>query len=249
MEAVKLRTYDGVQLAASLYLPEPGTDWAEGIIVCHGLGSRKENYADFGVRASEAGFAVLAIDLRGHGKSGGRLDGNVFNDVAAALSYLQSRPEVNPMSIAIRGSSMGGWLAVHTAAHLVDLTAVVAYCPPTESLLNITVEEIAMVQRGHASTVVSGDIPRVDVDSLMRLLYRLDIRKAARRINPRPLLLVHCEGDKVVPSHTSQTIYAAAEEPKAFWLLEGGDHRFAQHDPDTDMRMLEWLSMVRSGRR
>src|SRR5438045_4932448 len=85
MEAVKLRTYDGVQLAASLYLPEPGTDWAEGIIVCHGLGSRKENYADFGVRASEAGFAVLAIDLRGHGKSGGRLDGNVFNDVAAAL--------------------------------------------------------------------------------------------------------------------------------------------------------------------
>src|SRR5947207_13504939 len=95
-EAVKLTTYDEIELAANLYLPEQGEGWADGIIVCHGFGSRKESYADFGERASGMGFAVLAMDLRGHGESQGEVDGNIFNDVAAALLYLQSRPEVNP---------------------------------------------------------------------------------------------------------------------------------------------------------
>src|SRR5438067_2161510 len=99
MEAARLTTYDGVELAANLYLPEPAEEWANGIIVCHGFGSRKENYADFGERASSVGIAVLIMDLRGHGESGGAVDENMFNDVAAGLSYMQSRPEVNPTSI------------------------------------------------------------------------------------------------------------------------------------------------------
>src|SRR5437879_3558030 len=186
METVQLKTYDNIKLAANLYLPASGRDWADGIIVCHGFGSRKENYADFGERASAAGLAVLTMDLRGHGESRGQVDANIFNDVAAALAYMQSRPEVNPTRVAIRGASMGGWLAIHTAAHLVDLAPVVAYCPPNESLMTITMEEVAMVLRGHSSNVVPSELPRVDVNSFVTLLYRVDVREAARRINTRP---------------------------------------------------------------
>jgi fermentation-respiration switch protein FrsA (DUF1100 family) len=245
-EAVKFTTYDDVELAANLYLPEAGEGWADGIIVCHGFGSCKESYVDFGERASGMGFAVLAMDLRGHGESQGEMDGNLFNDVAAALLYLQSRPEVNPTSISIRGASMGGWLAIHTAAHLIDITSVVAYCPVSETLLAILIEEVSMVQRGHASSVVPGDLPRVDVSSMARLLYRLDIARVARRISPRPLLLVHSEGDEVVPSYVSQRIYDSVSEPKSLWLLSGGNHHFAQHDPDLDRRVLEWLRHART---
>ena len=245
-EAVKFTTYDDVELAANLYLPAAGEGWADGIIVCHGFGSCKESYVDFGERASGMGFAVLAMDLRGHGESQGEMDGNLFNDVAAALLYLQSRPEVNPTSISIRGASMGGWLAIHTAAHLIDITSVVAYCPINETLLAILIEEVSMVQRGHASSLVPDDLPRVDVGSMARLLYRLDIARVARRISPRPLLLVHSEGDQVVPPHVSQRIYDSAPEPKSLWLLPGGDHHFAQHDPDTDTRVLQWLRQTRA---
>src|SRR6478609_288897 len=106
MEAVQFTTYDGLTLKANLYLPA-GNSWVPGIVVCHGFGSSKERHADFGEQAASLGFAALIMDLRGHGESEGMLDGNVFNDVAASLTYLQGRPEVNPTRIAVRGSSMG----------------------------------------------------------------------------------------------------------------------------------------------
>lgn len=245
MEQVTFSTYDDVRLAANLYLPQGDEVWWPGIVVCHGFGSNKDHHAVFGERAAAAGFAALIVDLRGHGESGGEVDANLFNDVAAAFHYLQSRPEVNPMSVGIRGSSMGGWLAIHTAAHLKEIAPVVAYCPANEAHLTILMEEVAMVQRGHPSPLVHGTPPRVNVNSTLQLLYRLDVHKAARRIQPRQLLLIQCEGDEVVPAHTAQRIYDEAQEPKTLWLLPGGDHRFAQHDPETDARVFDWLQLAR----
>src|SRR5205823_1093552 len=114
-----------------------------------------------------------------------------------------------------------------------------AYCTVNVTLLATLIEEVSMVQRGHTSSVVPGDLPRVGVTSTAKLLYRLDITRVARRINPRPLLLVHSEDDEVVPSHVSQRIYDSVSEPKSLWLLPGGDHHFAQHDPDTDNLVLQ----------
>jgi fermentation-respiration switch protein FrsA (DUF1100 family) len=248
MEQARLTTYDGIELAANLYLPEKGEgpgEWSPGLIVCHGFGSSKEQHADFGEMAAAHGFATLVLDLRGHGESDGEVDANIFNDVAAALQYLQSRPEVNPTSIGIRGSSLGGWLAIHTAAHLKDISPVVVYAPANEAGLTILMEEVALVQRGHSSPMVPENPPRVNVNSMIHLLYRLDAAKSARRIYPRPLLIIHSEGDETVPSHVSERLYSSLQEPKTLWLLPGGDHRFAQHDPDTNARVLEWLDMSR----
>jgi dienelactone hydrolase len=244
VEAVRFTTYDDVELAAHLYLPEHREEWAPGIIVCHGFGSRKENYTDFGRTAAQSGVAALIMDLRGHGESGGQVDANIFNDVAAALLYMQERPEVNPTSISIRGTSMGGWLALHTAVHLQDLSPVVAVCPINEMWLTALMDDVSRVQRGHSSSFVTGEGPRVDVNSVMDLVYNmgLNVSRAARGISPRPLLLVHCEGDEWVPSQISQQIYDTAREPKTLWLLPGGNHHFAQHDPETDARILAWLS-------
>ena len=247
METVRFTTYDGVELAANLYLPEKlNGEWSPGIIVCHGFGSNKENHADFAEIAMQKGFAVLIPDLRGHGESGGEVDANIFNDVAAALQYIQARPEVNPTSIALRGSSMGGWLALHTGAHLKDISPIVAYCPASEALMLVLMEEVGIVQRGHKSPVIGENPPRVNVNSMIQLLYKLDVGKAARRIHPRPLLLVHCEHDEQVPLHVSETIYKAAEEPKSLWILPDGDHRFASHDPETNKRALDWLEVHKS---
>jgi cephalosporin-C deacetylase-like acetyl esterase len=245
MEPVRFTTYDDIEIAANLYMPGRRGTWVPAVIVCHDFASNKEEHREFGEAASAAGFATLIMDLRGHGESGGEIDSNIFNDVAGALSYLQGRDDVNPLSIAIRGIGMGGWLAIHTSAHLKDITPVVAIAPVSEAQLTILMEEVAIVQRGHTSPLVAGVPPRANVNSTMKLIYRLDILKAARRINPRPFLLIHCEDDEVVPAHTSQQIYDEVREPKSLWLLPSCDHRFAQYDAETTHRTLDWLGVTR----
>src|SRR6266540_2260782 len=88
--------HDG--LAYTLWLPERPP--AGGIVVLHGAGSCKENHHDMARAARAAGFAAVCFDMRGHGATGGALNGRALADVASICSLL-------PRPIALRGSSMG----------------------------------------------------------------------------------------------------------------------------------------------
>ena len=80
-------------------------------MILHGAGSRKENHADMGRAAAAAGLATVRYDMRGHGETGGLLDGRALEDVAAAAALLPAG-----LPFALRGSSMGGYLALVAAA-------------------------------------------------------------------------------------------------------------------------------------
>ncbi len=80
------------------------------MVILHGAGSCKENHADMARAAAAAGLVALRFDMRGHGETGGRLDGRAIADVAAAAALLPRAPVV------LRGSSMGGYLALVAAA-------------------------------------------------------------------------------------------------------------------------------------
>jgi len=81
-------TVDG--LAYVLYLPEG--EARGGVVTCHGAGSVKENHLDF-VRACRAhGMAAVAFDQRGHGATGGRMDGRAVGDVVTVASVLPDGP-------------------------------------------------------------------------------------------------------------------------------------------------------------
>ena len=64
------------------------------------------------------GWVVLSFDFRGHGASDGCINSRTIHDVGAALAWLQAQPGVDPARIAVRGSSMGGYFAIHAAAAL-----------------------------------------------------------------------------------------------------------------------------------
>src|SRR5215213_5761600 len=100
-----------------------------GMVILHGAGSRKENHADMAAAATAAGLAVVRYDMRGHGVTGGLLDGRALDDVAAAAALLPAG-----LPFALRGSSMGGYLALVAAEHA-GAAAVVAVCPAPAPLL------------------------------------------------------------------------------------------------------------------
>src|SRR5918997_1071558 len=120
-------TDSAAALAHVLDMPE-GEPWG-GLVILHGAGSRKENHADMAAAAAAFGLAVVRFDMRGHGETGGMLDGRAPDDVAAAAALL---PDGLPL--ALRGSSMGGYLALIAAEHA-GAAAVVAICPAPAPLL------------------------------------------------------------------------------------------------------------------
>lgn len=122
---VKFRTVDEVALAG-WYIPS-GNHAAVALL--HGAGSTRSNVLEHAVALAHHGYGVLLFDARGHGRSGGRaMDFGWYGDedVTAAVSFLQTQPDVDDDLIAAVGLSMGGEEAIGAAASDRRIRAVVA---------------------------------------------------------------------------------------------------------------------------
>jgi uncharacterized protein len=200
-------------LAYALFVPE-GEPRA-GVVILHGAGSAKESHFDFARGCRADGIAALAYDARGHGRSRGRFGPGAVDDALAMVELLRERVD----RVALRGSSMGGFQAIHAAARDPSLCAVVAICPaPEDSLL-----------RG----LRSGELLRFecDVPATEMWLESVDVFEAVAGLGPETaLLLLHARGDEEIPWTVSEQLHAAAHEPKRLVVLPGGHHRSLQHD-------------------
>jgi alpha-beta hydrolase superfamily lysophospholipase len=104
---------------------------APGVVLVHMLGRSKDEWAPFADRLQNAGLNVLAIDLRGHGRSGGN-GGELpamASDVRAAAGWLAAHQSVRPHPIAIVGASLGANLAGVVAAESAVVRALVLISP------------------------------------------------------------------------------------------------------------------------
>src|SRR5688572_593354 len=99
-----------------LWLPEGNSGRSPGMVILHGAGSRKENHADFARLCAAGGWAALAYDQRGHGEATDEMGPQALGDVGRMARFLASLDGVDPGRICARGSSMGGFMAIHAAA-------------------------------------------------------------------------------------------------------------------------------------
>lgn len=212
-------------LAYAVFRPSAPT--SGGVVILHGAGSAKESHYDFARAARAQGIAAVAFDQRGHGDSPGQLDGRALTDVAAMSALLAPGP------IALRGSSMGGYLAL-AAAREVRPRAVVAICPAESDHLR------RALRRGELGFAA-------DEPALTRLLEAHSAMDAVAVLDAA-LLLMHAEGDERVPVEHSRRLMAAARTPeKRLVTLPGGHHRSVQHDPELQAFSLRFLARALAG--
>jgi pimeloyl-ACP methyl ester carboxylesterase len=213
-------THSAFALAHLLDMPE-GEPWG-GLVILHGAGSRKENHADMAAAAAAAGLATVRYDMRGHGTTGGMLDGRALDDVGAAAALL---PDGLPF--ALRGSSMGGYLAL-VAAERAGAAAVVAVCPAPAPLL--------------ARGLRTGELEvAADTAALEALLAAHPLEDAVAALEA-PVLIQHAEGDERVPVDGSRALAPLLRHPASrLDVIRGGDHRSVQHDPVAQAAALRWL--------
>ncbi len=136
-----LTTVDGYKVGAWFW-PAGGKKAAPSIILLHQRGKDKSSWGDFPAQLVAEGFAVIAIDLRGHGQttdpSGQSIPLNslrdsdyqaMLNDVGAAHAYLAQQKGVDADRVGIIGASIGANLALLYAAQDRRVRTVVALSP------------------------------------------------------------------------------------------------------------------------
>ena len=128
IESVSLYSL-GDELAGKLYLPATSRP-APALIVCHGAGEYKENYAEMCELLAERGIASLALDMHGHGASGGERFFLRMNewvaDVRAAVGFLSTHQRIDSNKIAAFGLSSGGTAILEAGVIEPRLKALVA---------------------------------------------------------------------------------------------------------------------------
>jgi fermentation-respiration switch protein FrsA (DUF1100 family) len=129
---------------------------------------------------------------------------------------------VDGRRIGIFGFSLGGAVAIMTAARTDQFAAVIADSA-FSSLRDQTREAITAFHHLPAFPFVQLAVIGYD------LYFQTSVRNVSPkavigRISPVPILLIAGEGDDLIPSENGRRLFRAAKEPKELWLVPVSGH-------------------------
>jgi fermentation-respiration switch protein FrsA (DUF1100 family) len=148
-----------------------------------------------------AGSSVLIPDYRGYGKSAGRpTEKGLYIDSEAAFVYLLGKG-YRADQIILHGESLGSAVAVDLASRR-----------PCAGLIL------------EAPFTSAGDIAGTLIPVLGPLLVHSYNSLPKIRWILTPKLFLHGDRDEIIPLRFGQQLFAAAQGPKTFWIVEGAGH-------------------------
>jgi dienelactone hydrolase len=136
------KTFDLVELHASFDMPLGVPAPIPAVLLLHGYGEDRSVWKDFSKQLLSRGWAVMALDLRGHGDSrtrnrqplqaspDWRMNLHEFPvDLDPALDWLKSRPRIDNRKIVVIGSDVGANLALIASGRFPEVRTAVAIKP------------------------------------------------------------------------------------------------------------------------
>ena len=220
---VTFSSADGLRLSG-WYSPSKN---GAAVILVHGGGGDRTGPRTHAQLLARHGYGALLYDARGRGESDGSpnaLGWGWPKDVAGALSFLASRPDVDPGRIGAIGLSTGADVLLEAAAAQRELRAVVAEGAAVRSLDDYRNAGLDLLAPSSwvlmtAVRAISGSAPGEPLKQLVR------------EISPTPLLLIAAGRGAMGPGggeYGLGRMYAeAAREPVEFWGLPEGRHTAA----------------------
>jgi fermentation-respiration switch protein FrsA (DUF1100 family) len=214
-------------LPAYLHLPDHSRSGAPVpcVITSQGMDGCKETGASmYGDKLLERGIAVFALDGPGQGECFSRRvlvnEDNHKDAVAAALDYLETRPEIDAGRIGYRGTSFASYFGTVAAAALGDrlkACAVYAVChePGASTIFNVASPTFKMRFMYMAGFT--------DEEKFDKFTPKLDLRPIAHKITC-PYLAVAGGDDELSPIEHTYDLLERITAPKKLVVYEGARH-------------------------
>ena len=228
-EDISIQVGDGHTLSG-WYIPAEASDKA--VIFIHGHGADRHEGMRWFKAVHQAGFNILAFDLRNQGKSAKSFSTMGYfekRDVIRALDYLQQQKQIE--SIGIFGTSMGA--ATSIMAMVDDSRIAAGVFEAGWANLDDLYSEIIEQHMGLPS------YPLLPLTTWMleqrtgMEMVKLNPEDMLADIAPRPVFIIHCSGDNLIGLSHGERNYAAANKPKEFWKSPCQMHARAwQSDPE-----------------
>jgi fermentation-respiration switch protein FrsA (DUF1100 family) len=199
---VDLRTADGTRIHA-WWLPREGASGA--VLCCHGNAGNLSHWGTALLTLGQAlGESVLMFDYPGYGRSEGvPNEAGCYAAADAAYDYLTGTRRVPPEQVVLYGQSLGGGVVVDLASRR-----------PHRGLVLVSTFT-TMPDAGQRLA------PWLPVRWMMH--NRFDSLAKIGRCRA-PVFVVHGTDDGLVPLEMGRRLFEAANEPKAFFPVEGAGH-------------------------
>jgi uncharacterized protein len=220
-QQIALTAADGVKISAS-YFPMADNK-APVILLLHGNGSSRAQFQKHVDWLNEAGFAVMAIDFRGHGESEAKSKSFGLyesRDAEAAVKWIRAnRPD---SKIGVIGVSLGGAAALlgKSGPLRVDAMLVQAVYPDIHRAIynrvSSRVGDFLALLFTPALTLQSPILYGVTAD-------RISPIKAARNF-PGSVFVIGGANDLYTPATETQQLYDTFPGESSMWIAPGLGH-------------------------
>ncbi len=190
----------------------PPDDPASGaVLVAYGNGGNVTHRGFFAANLRrKLGAGVLLFDYPGYGKSEGRSsEASCYAAGEAAYEWLKSVAKIAPGRIVLLGESLGGGTAVELATRHEHRALVLVY----------TFTSLPDAAKFHYPWLPTKWLMRTRFDNLSKI----------GGCN-RPVFVAHGTDDEVVPFRQGEELFAAANEPKEFFRMDGVKHNIHLSD-------------------
>lgn len=202
-EPIDLATSDGERVHA-WWMPRDSA--RATVLYLHGNGGHLSLWAPVLAGIWRQGFAVLALDYRGYGRSSGSpSEAGLYQDVAAAVEAVHARAD-RAAPVVYWGRSLGAVMAAHAARER----------GPDGLILESGFPSMRAVLGGSPFWLLSWFSS-----------YRFPASRWLQDVTV-PTLVLHGERDSVIPFRLGQQLFESVRGPKRFVAIPGGDH----NDPE-----------------
>lgn len=240
MQKVYFQNARKEKLAGILYKPEK--EKVPCVVICHGLGSSKDNKAPIMEAFAQAGIASLAFDFNGHGESEGAFEeltlSKAVGDAKAALDFASSLDVVDRNKIGLGGHSFGGSVSLVAAGEDKRIRALAVSAPPTDFLETMKMLSDYDTRIGNIDVWKRKGFTHyysLTQGRYMKLKYpffedavKYDAKNIAKGIRC-PVLIIHGNKDRVVPLKQSEILFQMLNAQKELKILDCG-HAFEEKD-------------------